>query len=238
MTKRTFAATALIGLILGVAGCESRTTPSAPSNLPAPPAGPGPTDRLVTFVDPHSSFSTTELHDAGEQVVRVSVAGELIWFDGTRLPGFSAAGNSVSVPACACSLVVRFGSRDGERRAYLTADYIHDNPGTLVSLGIAGASLTITRTTLFAPGTHTLSGVITETSETGSLPVEGAGVWRLNEEGSGWQVATSDKNGFYELKGLYDGGREVSVIKDGYDTARSAVIIDGDTRFDREIVKR
>ena len=238
MTNRTFAATALIGLILGVAGCESRTTPSSPSTMPSPSGPPEPRDGLVTFADPHSSFVTSDLLDANEQVVRVSVARELIWLDGTRLPGFSASGNSISVPACACSLVVRFGSRDGERRAYLTADYIHDNPGTLVSLGIADGSLTITRTTLFAPGTHTLSGVITETSETGSLPVEGAGVWRLNDEGSSWQVAISDENGFYELKGLYDGGREVSVIKDGYHTARSAVIIDGDTRFDREIVKR
>jgi hypothetical protein len=142
------------------------------------------------------------------------------------------------VPGCACWLVVRFGTRDGERRAYLTADYIHDNPGTLVSLSISGAALIITRTAVFAPGTYTLSGVITETSETGPLPVEGAGVWRLNEEGSGWQVATTDKNGLYEMKGLYDGEREVSVIKDGYDTARSGVLIAGDTRFDREIVKR
>jgi hypothetical protein len=80
--------------------------------------------------------------------------------------------------------------------------------------------------------------VITETSETGPRPVEGAGVWRLNEEHSGFQVATTDKNGLYELKGLYDGEREVSVTKDGYDTVRSRVLINGDTRFDHQIVKR
>jgi hypothetical protein len=191
------------------------------------------------FTDPYSGFSTTDLHDAQEQVIRFSVAGELIWLaDGTRLPGFFAvASGSVTVPACACSLVVRFGTRDGERRAYVTADYIHDNPGTLVSLSISGAALTITRTTVFAPGTFTQSGVITEVSASGPLPVEDATVWRLNEERSGWQGAKTDRNGFYELHGLYNGDREVVVTKDGYISAESVVLISGNTRFDRQIAK-
>jgi hypothetical protein len=239
MTKRTLLGVALIGLIEGMAGCESRATPSAPSSVPPPTVMPGPSDQVVVFADPHSSFSTSDLHDADEQVIRFSVASELIWMaDGTRLLGYGVAGNSISVPACACSLVVRFGTRDGERRAYLTADYIHDNPGTLIGLSISGGALAITRTTVFAPGTYTQSGVITEMSESRPIPVEGAGVWRLDEEQSGCQVATTDKDGLYELKGLYDGEREVSVIKDGYDTVRGSVLINGDTRFDRQIVKR
>jgi hypothetical protein len=191
------------------------------------------------FTDPYSGFSTTDLHDAHEQVIRFSVAGELIWLaDGTRLPGFfPVASGSVTVPACACSLVVRFGTRDGERRAYVTADYIHDNPGTLVSLSISGAALTITRTTVFAPGTYTQSGVITEISARRPLPVEDATVWRLNEERSGWQGAKTDQNGFYELHGLYNGDREVAVMKDGYITAESVVLMSGNTRFDRQIAR-
>jgi hypothetical protein len=194
----------------------------------------------VRFVDPHSGFSTSDLHDAHEQVVRLTVARELIWAaDGTRFPGYGVQGsNSISVPACACSLVVRFGTRQGERRAYLTVDYIHDNPGTLVGLSISGAALTISRTTMFAPGTYKLSGVITETGERGARPVDGAEVWRLNEERSGWQVATTDSNGFYEMHGLYDGDRETALIKDGYVTAASVVNVSGDTRFDGHIVRR
>ena len=246
MTKRALGTTALIGLIHCVAGCDSRTTPTTPTAPSAPPAvtgpppAPAPNNGLVTFADPNSSFSTSDLHDAEEQVVRISVAQELIWVaDGKRLPGYAVgARNSISVPGCACSLVVRFGSRQGERRAYLTADYIHDNPGTLVSLSISAGGLIITRTTIFAPGTQTLSGVITEASDIGPRPVEGATVSRLNEEQSGWQEATTDKNGFYEMKGLYDGERQVVVWKDGYDTVRSHVRIDGDTRFDFHITKR
>src|SRR5207253_4580850 len=130
---------------------------------------------------------------------------------------------------------VRFGTRDGERRAYLTADYIHDNPGSLVDLEIAAGVLVVSRTNVFAPGTYTLSGVITEVTKTGQVPLESAGVWRLDEEGSGYQVGTSDKNGFYELHGLYDGSRAIEVFKEGYDTLRSDVPINGETRFDIQL---
>jgi len=238
MTNRTLIALALIGAMQAVAGCDSRATPSGPSSMSSTPA-PAPINALVTFADPHSGFRTSDLHDAHEQVVRFTNANELIWVaDGTRLRGFSVQGNSISVPGCACSLVVRFGTREGDRRAYLTADYIHDNPGTLVGLSISGGALTISPTSVFAPGTYTLYGVITETSENGPRPVEGAVASRLNEEGSGWQVATTDENGFYEMHGLYNGERAVSLIKEGYVTATSAVLINGDTRFDHQIVKR
>lgn len=241
MTKRTLIAIAFIGAIHAVAGCDSPAKPSPSSSVtvPTPALAPAPIDGLVTFVDPHSGFRTSDLRDAHEHVVRFTAASELIWMaDGTRLPGFGVQGNSISVPACACSLVVRFGTREGERRAYLTADYIHDNPGTLVGLSISGGALTISPTNVFAPGTYRLFGLITETSKNGPRPVEGAGVWRLNEEGSGWQVATTDTNGFYEMHGLYDGDRTVALIKDGYVTATSVVLVNGDTRFDHQIVKR
>ena len=237
MKNRTLIALAFIGAIQAVAGCNSRTTPSAPSSVSTPT--PAPISELVTFADPRSGFRTSDLRDAHEQVVRFTAAHELIWIaDGTRLPGFSVQGNSISVPACACSLVVRFGSLEGDRRAYLTADYIHDNPGTLVGLSIYGGALTISPTSVFAPGTYTLYGAITETSENGPRPVAGAGVWRLNEEGSGWQVATTGKDGSYEMHGLYDGERSVSLIKEGYVTATRVVLISGDTRFDQQIEKR
>jgi len=91
---------------------------------------------------------------------------------------------------------------------------------------------------VFAPGTFTMSGVITEPSESGTLPVRDASVTRVNEEGSGWQGSKTDKNGFYEIRGLYDGDRDVAVIKDGYNTNQRVVVVKGDTHFDAQIVKR
>ena len=227
----------------GLAGCDSRlASPSSPSPTvqPAPPTmqpvPPAPT--LKVFVDPRSGFSTPDVRDADDQVVQFSTANELIWSDGTRLPGYSAQANSIPAErSCACWLVVRFGSKNGERRAYMTADYIHDNPGTLVDLDIVDGGLVVKRTSVYAPGTYTLSGFIQEVTDNGWMPLPDAGVWRLDEERSGWQVALTDKNGFYELRGLYDGAREIVVIKDGYEKSRSMVLIDGDTRFDSQLVR-
>ena len=60
----------------------------------------------------------------------------------------------------------------------------------------------------------------------------------LNDEMTEWRVASTDKNGFYELLGSYTGGGEVSVIKAGYETAKGDVRIDGYTRFDSQLVRR
>ena len=45
----------------------------------------------------------------------------------------------------------RFGTKDGERRAYLTADYGHENPGTLVDVDVVGGALFVKRLSVF-PG--------------------------------------------------------------------------------------
>jgi hypothetical protein len=139
--------------------------------------------------------------------------------------------------ACQCWLIVRFGISNGERRAYFTADYGHDNPGTLVDLDIAGGVLVVRRTEQFAPGTYTQSGVITDVTAQGVVLVEGAIVSRVNEEGTGWQDATTDSRGFYELRGLYDGRREGGVRKPGYRALTTDVVVDGDTRFDASLVR-
>src|SRR6202043_3140072 len=118
--------------------------PSAPSPVPQSAARPTPAptsmNGLIVFTEQASGFSTSDLRDAHEQIVQFNAANELIWTaDGTHLPGYPVQGNAISAEAsCKCSLVVHFGTSNGERRAYLTADYIHDNPGTLVDLAIAG----------------------------------------------------------------------------------------------------
>ena len=238
---------AFLMLAQGLAGCGgsgSSSAPTAPSAGPLPGAQPVPPpvsiNGLMVFTDQASGFSTSDLRDAHELIVQFNTASELIWTaDGTHLPGYPRQGNAISAEAsCKCWLVVRFGTSNGERRAYLTADYGHDNPGTVVDLAITGGALVVSRTNVFAPGTYTQSGVVTEETETGPAPLENAGVWRLNEEKSGWQVGTTDKNGFYEIRGLYDGSRAIGVFKDGYKTVETFVAINGDTRFDAQLVRR
>ena len=68
-----------------------------------------------------------------------SADGRLIFIEGKICPE-------------ACAFEVRFGTRDGERRAYLTVDYVHWNPGTLVDVEVAGGALVVTETDEYPPG--------------------------------------------------------------------------------------
>ena len=236
---------------LGVVACgaysDSATT--APSPLPtAPSPPPAPTaPTLITFSESSTGFSTSEVRDVQEQVLQINTAGELIWtHDGTRLPGYrverSAPYPDVSyitgrICAEGCAFEVRFGTKDGERRAYLTVDYGHDNPGTLVDVEVAAGALVVTRTTVFAPGTFTLSGVVTEATASGDVPIEGAFVYRRMV--SGWQEGMTDRDGVYRIFGMFDGVGPVSASKEGFIQAdHQNVSIKGDTRFDIRLLRR
>jgi len=227
----------LAGIVLlaahGLVGCSNPAVapPSAPSGVsqPTPPA-------LVVFKDPLTGLSTSDVRDARGHVVQFNTASDLIWIDGTHLSGHGV--DYLQEASCQCWLVVRFGAADGERRAYMTGDIGHYNPGTLVDLEITGSTLVVSWTDLFPPGTYTLSGYLTEATATGLVPIENANVDRLNEEQGGWDHTTTDKNGFYELHGLLDGSRKAEFGKDGYRQIEQNVQVQGDTRSDVQLVRR
>jgi len=248
MTNKSFAAIAVLIVANGlVGGCSNPAAPapsapsaSAPPGVSQPNAGP-----LVVFTDPLTGRATSDVRDAQNHVVQFTTANELIWIDGTHLPGHQADGpghrfqNGAPEPSCQCWLVVRFGAADGERRAYMTADLGHSNPGTVVNLEIAGSALVVSWTDLFPPGRSTLSGVVTEATARGLVPIENAEVWRLDEEQSGWDHNTTDKTGFYQLRGLSDGSRQATFSKEGYEKIdKGDVPVHGDTRFDVQLLRR
>jgi carboxypeptidase family protein len=104
---------------------------------------------------------------------------------------------------------------------------------------MTGTALIVTWTDLFPPGTYTLSGFVTEATRAGLAPIENAEVWRLDEEQSGWDHSTTDKNGFYQLRGLSDGSRRASFSKEGYQTVEQGdVPVHGDTRYDLQLLRR
>lgn len=245
MTIRSLSAIAVLFVATGLAGCSSPGAPVSPSS--APPAVSQPNaGALVVFTDPVTGLSISGVHDAQGRVVQFTTANELIWIDGTRLPGHQAdgpghrmTGNVASEASCQCWFVVRFGAVNGERRAYLTADVGHSNPGTVVELEVAGSALVVRWSDVFPPGTYTLSGVISEATATGLVPIENAEVWRLDEELSGWDHNVTDRNGFYQLHGLSDGSRQATFIKDGYQKLDLGdVPVHGDTRFDVQLLRR
>jgi len=172
--------------------------------------------------------------------VQLNTANELIWADGTRIPGYYVWDNIISWDeGCRRCLEVRFGSRNGEKRAYLTSVVVQEGTGTLVDLAVVGGALVISSTNDSPPGTYTLSGRITEVTAAGQVPVEGADVWYTSARI--WQVARgSDKDGIYQLHGLYEEPASVWVFKSTarYPSDKENVVIKGDTRFDIAIGPR
>lgn len=164
MTNRTRTAMVLLVLILGMAGCGdsgSVSAPSAPSPVPqlaAPSPVPQPTPiRLAVFRDPASEFSTSDVRDVQEQVVHFNTADELIWTaDGTRFSEWLVDGSFIGYHHLGDHVFqVRFGTKDGERRAYLTwtDDRLRGAAATILDLWVDGrGDLIIAETSVPVPG--------------------------------------------------------------------------------------
>ena len=237
----------LLTLLPVLTGCDgSRSpTPTAPSSTTPTPVTPPPVSGLAVFEETSTHFATSDLRDAQDQILQFNTSNELIWTaDGTRLPGYRVSAHTfndrnryyfIEGKICpqGCAFEVRFGAVDGERRAYLTVDYGHDNPGTLVDVEVAGTELLVTQTDAYPPGTPTLSGIVSETTAGGLVPLEGVDVSRGIS--TGWRTVRTDRNGYYEIRGLLNGLEQVYVKKDGYQIENRAVAMDGDTRFDIEL---
>ncbi len=237
-----FKARTLMASLLAIAamtlGCGDHPLTPSPPEGPTPGAPSASTPTLRVFADAASGFTTSDLRDVDEQIVQINTAGELIWLaDGTRLPGYAVHGGYIPAESlCECAFEVRFGTRDGERRAYLTGEYGHHNPGTILDLDLVSGALVVTPSNVYPPGSYTLSGVVTEETSTGRAPIEGVWVSRL--VGDGWREIQTDLNGLYEIPGLYDGTSVVSVGKEGYQPQANTASVSGDTRFDILLVRR
>jgi hypothetical protein len=111
---------------------------------------------------------------------------------------------------------------------------------------------------------YTLSGVVSEVTSTGRVPIEGVRVdvssMPCDEHGTGcvgfgeriglFQTATTDTNGFYSIPGLYQGQfNAIWASKDGFadpfpphypenTEGGQAMTINGDSRFDIQLVRR
>lgn len=143
---RRFTAVVLLVLAQALAGCggsgSAPTAPTPPTPTPTPPQV-----QLAVFSDPASSFSTSDVRDVGDQIVRFDTTGNsLIWAaDGRSFSGFPVSGNLLRADRF---FQVRFGTKGGERRAYFT----EAEATTLCDIEIAGGQLMITPTTVHVPG--------------------------------------------------------------------------------------
>lgn len=97
--------------------------------------------------------------------------------------------------------------------------------------------------------THTLSGVVFEMTAAGRIPIQDVSVYCDScGDPLGHTYADTDANGFYSFSWTANGPTPLFVQKDGYRLAgdlpagplsgRVVAAVNGDTRFDIELVRR
>jgi hypothetical protein len=131
-------------------------TPSPPPQPPPTPALPPGPIQLAIFTDPATRFSTSDVHDVHEEVICVNTANELIWVaDGTRFQGFIPEGNFIAYHHVTEHFFqIRFGTNDGQRRAYVTwpDDRLRGAPATILDLWVDGhGDLKVAETNVTVP---------------------------------------------------------------------------------------
>ncbi|MEO5897557.1 MAG: hypothetical protein ABIS06_17850 [Vicinamibacterales bacterium] len=139
---RSYATVLLLIAVQGISGCGGSGV-TAPTPTPTPPAQV----QLAVFTDPGSSFSTSDIRDSLDQIVRFDTnSNSLIWVaDGRSFTGFPVSGNFVRADKF---FQVRFGTKDGQRRAYFTEAVAT----TLCRIEVVGGQVIITPTTVTVPG--------------------------------------------------------------------------------------
>ena len=118
----------LLILASGLSGCEGSgpsSLPSAPSPIPQEAPTPAPQPRpveLSVFTDSSTAFSTSDVYDVQDEIIRFTMADELIWVaNDTRFAEFIVDGNLIAYHHRGeWFFQVRFGTKDGVRQAYLT----------------------------------------------------------------------------------------------------------------------
>lgn len=130
---RQSAVIGLLALASLFAGCGGRDALSGRDPLATAPSPVqvAPTPQVIVFRDAVTGFSTSDVRDADEQMVQFNTAGEVIWAaDGTRFRGIGVNENSMDREG----LEVQFGTKNGERRAYLTYSFnwYHYGPSAIV----------------------------------------------------------------------------------------------------------
>ncbi len=102
---------------------------------------------LAKFADPDSGFETTDVRDVDGEIMQFDTeTNELVWqLDGSRIANWQVQGTSL-LPNGG-EFRVRFGTQDGERRAFFT----EVSPPTICDLVVTNGSLSIFPTNVQVP---------------------------------------------------------------------------------------
>jgi hypothetical protein len=199
----------LLAFFASACGGSGSSMPSAPSTLPQPVA-PQIVAQTFTLSGVISRVTSTGTVAAVEGV-DVRTGPQHVTTDATGY--YSLAG----LTATSGIVVNKYGYRQERRTLALTAD-------TRLDLQL----IRLPR--------YTFSGVVSEMTPTGLVPVEGALV-----TGSFDLPVTTDSKGFFSVPGVYESDNyiySVYVSKDGYHDYTGQLNLKGDTQLDVQLIRR
>lgn len=220
---RSMSPLAVLGLLLLSAGCDSGSGVSSPTSpSPTSPSPPGVTYTLsgtvteVTPSGPAAVEGAEVLDDSSGHKTTTSASGFY------SLAGLPATSRSVSA----------------SKAGYTTTR------NSVVLSGDTRLDLQISRNV-----TYVLSGLVFEVTATGRLPIEGVSLYCDScGDPFGHTYAYSDASGLYRFAWTANGATPLIVEKNGYTLAGNlptgpvkgwiVVSVNGDTRFDIELVRR
>ena len=220
---------ALLAFMWMCSGCSSYPSPTSPTSPTPPTPGPSATYSLSGVVVGETDAGLTPLEG-----VRVESGDLRVYVGGLRLfamtdkdgfysmSGLSAGSNSIRV--------IKFAYEIDTRNVTINGDTRHDIQ-------------------LRPQPTFTLSGVVSEMTPTGQVPVADVTVYcdSCGDGGHSWSY--TDANGFYNFPAVYAGTTPLLVRKAGYGlvdrpatypdgTTSINANVSGNTRFDIELVRR
>jgi hypothetical protein len=126
-------------VLLASAACSEASSASYGSVAPDTTVSsilPSGDDTFVIFVDETTSFMTTEVFDADREIISFDPERRTLVFQATgeAVNGWSVTDGDLDWTRSGVPFRVRFGTEDGNRRAYFT----ERGPGTICNLNLAG----------------------------------------------------------------------------------------------------
>lgn len=110
----------------------------------SPTSPPMPTLTLASFMDPMGG-STNQVRDSEGDIVSFTTDGRLVWLPTmATFNGFPVSGNFIGPTQ---GFEIRFGTENGQRRAYFT----ERGPGTICDIDIVNGMLNVSPTSLTVP---------------------------------------------------------------------------------------
>jgi hypothetical protein len=220
--EKTMKCLSVASLVFLLCGCSTDPLPGPSDNV-----APNPTYTLSGTVSEMTSDGPTPVEGARVTAV-VALGSSRTLVATTDRNGFYGI---IGTPAGAHAISVeKFGYVTDRRTATMDRDTRFDIQ-------------------LFRYGTYTLSGVVSEETATGSVPIERVEVYCDSCGPQGHTLAFTDADGFYSFSEVVSGVHHLLVTKEGFrlidrsgafpsGTEFKDATVNGDTRFDMQIVRR